>query len=630
MATKEVYYTIEAFAESLVVTASPESKSNAASLGDIEVKTNHVWNYFGTRGGFIPLTNGSVYNQQLVVYVIRVWEKGSDGSVSLSNSQGVKISFDNGSTLKTWATAQKDFCAISGIQTVHGQSNAWKLDREPATSSIIETGVRHAYFAGDAFYLFAQPIAGKTGSIGVPPVRVTLTANSYLNTSGTNYTVPESALKKAPAAVTFSAGKGNSTQMPKEVSALEAYSGGYAQFSPCDGLWYVLSVKEQVTISAAPAISNDAWLKNRYKVIVQAYDEQGNLKLSLNTYEANAKKIGGLDANGRANILPDEKSPGIIKGKQDIQTKAKCLDDPNRNNGNGNGNGDGGGTPIPYDPKEPKENPPNHFFTRDIPYMKKQMQRLGVTDGGSGLALEYAGKDLTGATNNLGYFYQDSQSAETQNNDGKLRFHFNYNPTSISYQTQSNTSIDWTLGNADTANVLGGNTAVSFTLYLNRIADMTEVRRAVTSGSTRNYPRPLTAKEIQGLLTRGTEYDLEFLYRIVNGNPEPADNFDPKYQNPEGLLAGTKGGISSDFGYITGIPFWIRFHDNLRYKVSLNSLQVDHVLFTEDMIPMLTTVAVAATRIPAFGKIDDAIEQKFKDSTATIRKTTTSGLATKP
>ena len=48
------------------------------------------------------------------------------------------------------------------------------------------------------------------------------------------------------------------------------------------------------------------------------------------------------------------------------------------------------------------------------------------------------------------------------------------------------------------------------------------------------------------------------------------------------------------------------------------------------MIPMLTTVAVAATRIPAFGKIDDAIEQKFKDSTATIRKTTTSGLATKP
>lgn len=625
MATKEVYYTIEAFAESLVVTTSPESKSNAASLGDVEVSTNHVWNYFGTRGGFIPLTNGSVYNQQLVVYVIRVWEKNSDGSKSLTGDQGVKVSFDNGSTLKTWATAQNKFCNITGIQTIHGQANEFGLSVEPATSSIVQTGVRHAYFAGDAFYLFANPIKGQTGSIGIPPVRITLKKGSYLNDSNTDAVVDESALKKAPLAVTFSAGKGNSTQMPKEVSALHAYSSGYAQFSPCDGLWYVLSVKEQTTI--VPAGSTDAWLKNRYKVIVQAYDEHGNLKVSLTpTYEANAKKIGGVDQNGRANILPDEKSPGLKTAKGIIQTKAKCLDDPDRiTDPNGNGNGDGA-TTIPYDPKEPKENPPNHYFTRDIPYMKKQMQRIGVTDGGIGLAVD----QLTGSTNNLGYFYQDTQSAETQNNDGKLRFHFNYNPTTISYTTQSNTSIDWTLGNADTANVLGGNTAVSFTLYLNRIADMTEVRRAVTSGSTRNYPRPLTSKEIQGLLTRGTEYDLEFLYRIVNGNPEPADNVDPKSQNPEGLLAGTKGGISSDFGYVTGIPFWIRFHDNLRYKVSLNSIQVNHVLFTEDMIPMLTTVDIAVTRIPAFGKIDDAIEQKFKDSTATIRKTTTSGLATKP
>jgi hypothetical protein len=612
MATTDVYYTVEAFVSALIVTSQPEERSIVASSDDICSTTkNLVWNYFGTRGGFIPLTNGTVSNEQLICYVIRVWKEGSNGSASLVNSDGVKIGFDTGYTLRTWADSNNKVARITGIQNVHGGSSNFSLNQEPP--KFVSAGYRHAYFSGDAFYLYAYPIAGKTGSIGVPPVRVTLTKNSTLNTSASDYEVPASKYRKKPLAVTFTAGKGNATQIPSEVSNAVTV-GGYGGLCPCDGLWYVLEVGIQQTISNVGSSA----LKNRYKGTINVYDEHGNKKTSLTpTYDINAIAVGGTDSEGRPNILPDQKDGRYVAAKKVIQSKTNCL--ATTNNGNGGGNGGGGNDPgkaAPYDTTEPQENPPNHFYTRDIPYMKRQMSGIGVENGGRGLDFE-----TPGFTNNLGYCYQDKQSAETQNSTGKLRFHFNYNPTTLAYTTQSNTSIDWTLGNADPANVLGGNTAVSCTLYLNRIADMTELRKAVgQSAYSINYPRALGPKEIAGILSRGTEYDLEFFYRIVNGNPEDAS---------QGLLQGSVGAKSSDFGYVTGIPFWIKFHDNLRYKVSLNSIQVNHVLFTEDMVPMLSTVDVSMTRIPAFGDIDPAIEAVFQNSTATVRKTVTGGLGTK-
>jgi hypothetical protein len=51
-----------------------------------------------------------------------------------------------------------------------------------------------------------------------------------------------------------------------------------------------------------------------------------------------------------------------------------------------------------------------------------------------------------------------------------------YNPSSINYSTTSDTSIDWTLGKADPSNAIGGNTTVSFQLYLNRIIDVKHLK----------------------------------------------------------------------------------------------------------------------------------------------------------
>jgi uncharacterized membrane protein len=71
--------------------------------------------------------------------------------------------------------------------------------------------------------------------------------------------------------------------------------------------------------------------------------------------------------------------------------------------------------------------------------------------------------------------------------------------------------------------------------------------------------------------------------------------------------------LTSDLGYITGIPCWIRIHDNMHYKVSVQSMNVNHVLFTPDMVPTLTTVDLQLARIPALGQggIDPKQETQF-------------------
>ena len=94
---------------------------------------------------------------------------------------------------------------------------------------------------------------------------------------------------------------------------------------------------------------------------------------------------------------------------------------------------------------------------------------------------------------------------------------------------------------------------------------------------------------------------------MVNGSPRPSNN---------GLLTYTVDGlpaVTSDFGYITGTPVWVRFHDNLRYKGSLASISVNHMMFTEEMVPMFSVLDIAFTRYPITGETDPKVIQKYTE-----------------
>lgn len=203
-----------------------------------------------------------------------------------------------------------------------------------------------------------------------------------------------------------------------------------------------------------------------------------------------------------------------------------------------------------------------------------------------------------------GRIFQDSNSAAVLNkNPDKLKelvsakgatnqwgFRFMYNPTTFGYQSSSNNSVDWTLGASDPATLLTGNSSVSFEVYINRIPDLKYLRiKNPKVSEAQVYGRELTDIEKQGILNRGTEYDIEFLYRVLNGDPLK-----------ESLLLSTKyKGATADFGYTTGVPCWLVLNENLRYYGSVASFSVNHAMFDSNMVPMLSTVSISFARYPA-------------------------------
>lgn len=260
-------------------------------------------------------------------------------------------------------------------------------------------------------------------------------------------------------------------------------------------------------------------------------------------------------------------------------------------------------------------NPPPHIASKGIPF--------GIR---AGIALDAKGQpfnpdefsQLNGKYKFIGddgrlergRIFQDKLSAEVMNHSAlslgtgskatakQWGFRFMYNPEVIGYSTSGNNSIDWTFGSKDSATSLGGNQTVKVELLISRISDLSYLNMpAAKRDEIAGYGRPLQDEERYGLLNRGTEYDLEFLYRCLNGDPEENTMLlDENY----GVNIGHKEyRRSSDIGYITGIPLWMYLGANLRYYGSVTGINVTHKIFDLNMVPMLSVVAIDFTRYPA-------------------------------
>lgn len=264
-------------------------------------------------------------------------------------------------------------------------------------------------------------------------------------------------------------------------------------------------------------------------------------------------------------------------------------------------------------------NPPNHFVTRSVGHGERTREIINKRDD---VTIDPRGvvAALNNRNNRLGKIYQSTDGAEALNKPTKGErklwgFRFTYNPQSMNYGTTTNTSVDWMLNSKDPANLLGGNTTVNIELYLNRIVDMTALKNlksTVTTSTgidyTNGYPRALRKEEIEGILYRGTEYDLEFLYRVLNGDPGKTALLD-------------YDGKTSDFGYITGTPCWFHLHNNLKYYGSMASLDVKHVMFTQEMVPMLSVVNISFIRYPSLELSKKKIKQEFQNRAAKVAGT---------
>jgi hypothetical protein len=90
------------------------------------------------------------------------------------------------------------------------------------------------------------------------------------------------------------------------------------------------------------------------------------------------------------------------------------------------------------------------------------------------------------------------------------------------------------------------------------------------------------------------------LFRVINGNPQKV------------ILMGEspKDGLemySANMGYMTQLPFIFKISERQRYKVIIQSLNIEHSMFTRDMVPIRTVVQIGLERLP------DLVSGDFKD-----------------
>lgn len=557
-----VYYTIKAY-EKVIENLNPTAQDEYETGSWIEITTD----------------SKQVNYKHPVKFVLQFFKVSDpNGLTPLKDSQGVNIAGSSGTEFANWVDSNADKLKIKGWNT----------------------------YSDNRFELI---VTAKVKSVsGTPKFKAQTIPNSELNTSPNYYTVSIKSGKKIPA-IKFTESQPDPNK-PNEVKDDITNQGqGYTQWNECK--------KEWVSVTYAQKTQNNVFGYDVYLII---RDINGSLL---------SKQLLGFEPQN------DTKRPYSAIGRKAIQEAYQCV----------KASEDKENVPVTsvtvneY-PADDRINPPNHRITRDVSlsqrlYYSLSEARFGKSQDNPGLYFgntseenkkraEQRFLDST-SRGRLGTIFQDKDSAialNTNTNSGdKLPwgFRFIYNPQTIEYSTGADMSVDWMLSSKDPANYIGGNTEVRFLLYLNRIADMTELRhlKSKPTDYINGYPRKLSAESVAGLLNRGTEYDLEFLYRVLNGSPKPSIN---------GLLTYTVDGkpaVTSDFGYITGTPVWIRFHENLRYKGSVNSISVNHLIFTEEMIPMFSTVSISFTRYPITGETDPAVIAAYSQKVANDLKTGT-------
>ena len=589
----------------------------------------------GQTGVVVPITtqNKTVFQGNTIIYVVRVWRQTSDlspsqGAQPLNRDNGIEVYVrDSYRTAKAadfkigeveWKKHEKFYKRKTAFEfpffadpTFTVGSTGVTTDNETIKNLFIVsvTAKKANTFLQPSFFVKIKP--GSKVNQGTP-------AEAIINNSENDIEVlPHSSTYVT--GIQFTKAKKN-LSIPKIVRQ-EALQEELIALDKCSKPQRWAAVIKRNDGKSYPALSGFSAGQYGFTYLIRYYPLEADNMTPEVLKQNISEKIVGTDTEYPSTLAPTGGD------KIEHSKKARVLLTEIRNNTCQDAVDDGPSDSFGSLPGKPetfnqynRTNPPNHYSTRDVSHWNRIKDDFLKDTGGKRRANFIIPTDRlnllareTSASGVLGMIFQDTNTAKALNADSGLPwgFRFIYNPTNVGYSTAMDTSIDWILATHDPANYIGGAFSISVTLYLNRVADMTELAglKGRWESYSDNYPRTLTPEEVQGILHRGTEYDLEFLYRVVNGDPRPSQGT---------LLSYTENGnapMTADFGYITGTPVWLKIHQNMRYKVSLASLSVNHVIFTAQMIPMFSTVDLQFIRYPVISELNEEAQKKFREDT---------------
>ena len=582
--------------------------------------------YTGPKGEVSPYaTTIKVKKKMKVIYYLRYYMKEVDGGTT-------KYYWLNDSALKNVSVtaASSKFSKDSGVSTVKPGDKGYIKSTYPGVLGVgsghcfvFTMYVKEANFKLDTgFSVTAKIKPSDFGYSGTTP-----------NGSSTEVTITNAMIAGLNPAINCTQAVVNPKPNDNFLSALQdvgSNSGFYTQPTGSASQGTEKDVMSVQTVYAYDACTKDdskRWIGVKWGKTVSADRKKILVKYVIyygskdgQNFDATKFKPKFEEVTKKANRVT---SPSLEKALDLVIAARTGNCAPAADGGSGGGGGEDKPT-IMVRPVPPLDklrwNPPPHIEARGVNFA----YRLG----NSPLYKQTGNTSDEALRNELFYFYsqgladkrfergkifQDKVTAKVMNNEKisvipkkadvlQWGYQFMYNPESISYTTSDGSGIDWTYGSKDKSVVISGSQNVSFDLLINRIPDMNYWAALNGEGANQArynqvtpaaaYGRQLEDVEIKGIMKRGTEYDIEFLYRVLTGDPLPKSLLlEPGY-------AATA--LTSDIGYITKVPVWLYLHDNMRFFGSVSSIQVMHRIFDQNMVPTLTRMSVTFTRYPAF------------------------------
>jgi hypothetical protein len=243
----------------------------------------------------------------------------------------------------------------------------------------------------------------------------------------------------------------------------------------------------------------------------------------------------------------------------------------------------------------------------------------------------------TGVTPGRGTFQMDkkfvveqldglNRSNSKQVDDQLYGFKFLYNPTSVTmgWGIQGAVNPEYEASGKDEAIPISAglfSSQIQFSIILNRIEDMNYLdklgyvssqqkkigtpppdldpaqRNRIYSANVIGnspYGENVSIEDQQSIYDRGTMYDIEYLFKTING--------------PHATFKSELNGTTADRGYMRMSVLELHLGANLRYRVRISDLGINHTIFNNRMIPILSTVNFTCHRF-----IDYSIQDKIRD-----------------
>jgi len=181
-----------------------------------------------------------------------------------------------------------------------------------------------------------------------------------------------------------------------------------------------------------------------------------------------------------------------------------------------------------------------------------------------------------------------SQSKATKLDPQMYGFKFLYNPTTVSmaWGVQQMMDPPFVASGEDVFNPISAgliSSTIVFEVLLNRIADFNHLQSDGSLIGAYPYGQfDVPSSERKQIYDRGTMYDLEYFFKTING--------------PHGTFTSAYNGLTADAGWLRPSSLELHLGAGMRYRIRINDVAINHAIFNERMVPILSTVRFTCGR----------------------------------